>query len=697
MLEVLVTFIDRFKYTIIGTMLLVLSIVIISSHAKIETKIEVFLPGYKPGKPITEIDDPSVQNLVRMSLKFGDKSSVTVIYHSEKSLDNQGALSAMRKLQDKLEKMQYVKSIISVLNYPDSEAYISGDALDIKNLPENMKHFVSKDGKYAMFIVVVEINGAVEPIVRKITNELKGEPVIVLSEASVNNKLFDELKRSMFFYPVIMFVVILLIFSYQTQSLRAAVISLLIPILAAIYTYALYFFFGGVVNVLTAMVMSFLIIIGSAYPLHFYNATFRTENARKYISAPIFLSMLTTAIGFLSFLFVKIPAFREFGILVSVGLLIDFLLTLTIGHEMMAFSKSKTKVSPKTFGIRYFGNKVASTILIIVIIAVITAPFLISKIKVGLTNTDYFSKNSEIVKGYNILETQFGIRDSIYVVLEKKVGVFLPGDNKNINEIIDELSKSSYIANVDFPKNIPITALVFTLRNQPLLKHYIADGRTVRLTVNLTKEGNENLDKVSALINEVVGKYNYDFYIAGSPFVWKAVNDSILISQIQSLVAALVIVFITILIVFKNFGEAIKLMSPVLFATILNFVYMALFKMKLEISTALTSSIIIGLAIDYSIHVGHDYNRTKNIITSVRNVGPAILGNALGIIGGFLTLLFGGELALFKRISVLVSLGIATATLLTLTVLPFMLSYTELRKKIKAIKKDKKSKGGKKQ
>ncbi|MEN6516054.1 MAG: hypothetical protein ABFC87_06530, partial [Fervidobacterium sp.] len=48
-------------------------------------------------------------------------------------------------------------------------------------------------------------------------------------------------------------------------------------------------------------------------------------------------------------------------------------------------------------------------------------------------------------------------------------------------------------------------------------------------------------------------------------------------------------------------------------------------------------------------------------------------GNALGIIGGFMTMLIGGELVLFKRVAILVSLGIATATLLTLTVLPFML------------------------
>lgn len=682
----------KFKYTIISFLLLILSIIIIVNYANIETKIEVFLPRYKPGKPITEIDNPAVKNLVKMSLKFSDMTNISIIYKSNIPLNERGALSKMRLLQSKIEKMENVKTVISILNYPGSELYILNDSIDIANLPEYMKTFVSKDGFYALFIVTVKVNVKVETIesvVRNITKELKNEPVIVLSEASVNNKLFDELKRSMFFYPIVMFIVILLIFTYQTQCIRAAIISLFIPILASLYTYALYFFFGGYVNVLTAMVPSFLIIIGSAYPLHFYNATFRTEDARKQIGTPIFFSMLTTAIGFISFLFVKIPAFREFGVLVSLGLLIDFILTLTTGHELLNLSKFKSKRPPKTFGIRYFGNHVAMFILAIVIIAVAISPFIISKIKVGLTSTDYFSKKSDIVKGYEILEKEFGIRDSIYIVLEKKAGVFLPGDNKIIDKIINELSKSEYISSVDFPRNVPITVLVLASRTQPLLKHYIADGKTIRLTVNLTTPGSENLDKVSEIINNCLKEYNYDFYLAGTPFVWKAVNDSILLSQIQSLIAALSIVFLTILIVFRNFSEALKLVSPVIFATILNFVYMALFKMKLEISTALTSSIIIGLAIDYSIHIGHDYNKTKNIFTSVKNVGPAIIGNALGIIGGFLTLLFGGELALFKRIAILVSLGIATATVLTLTTLPFMLSFGNIREKVKSLRKRK--------
>ena len=673
-------FLDKvyeYKFTIISLLLLILSLLIIVGNAKIETRIETFLPGYTPGKPISEIDNPALQNEMKMSSKFGDLTNVSVIYESPVSLDTPGALSGLKALQEKIEKMENVEMVISVLNYPGTSAHIVNDAIDFENLPSNLKVFVSNDKKYAMLLTVLNTNAQneseVQAAVRKITNNLKNDPVIVISEASVNNMLFDELQRSMFFYPIAMFLVIFIIFYYQTRSAKAALVSLFVPILASLFTLGILSSLNGVLNLLTAMIPSFLIVIGSAYPLHYYNSLFRDDDAKGEIYKPIFLSMLTTAIGFGSFAFVEIPAFREFGIYVSIGLLLDFILTLTVGGELLKQASRKSKNKPRALGIHFIGKKAAWTIVVIIVVALVSSPFLISKIKVGLTSTDYFSKNSDINVGYKLLEEKFELRDSIYIVLEKPVGVFLPGDNANIEKIITELSNSEYITNVDFPTDVPITLLTLAVRNQPLLRNYIADAKTIRLMVNLTKSGSDHLEEITTLIEGVLNDLPYNYFLAGIPFIWKAVNDTILRNQLQSLFAALIIVFITIWIVFRKISEALKLISPVIIATVMNFVYMAIFGIKLEISTAITSGIIIGLAIDYSIHIGHEYDRTKDILLTVKNVGPSISGNALGIIGGFMTMLIGGQLVLFKRVAILVSLGIATATLLTLTVLPLML------------------------
>jgi len=113
-----------------------------------------------------------------------------------------------------------------------------------------------------------------------------------------------------------------------------------------------------------------------------------------------------------------------------------------------------------------------------------------------LTSTDYFSKKSEITKAYKLLEDNFGMKDAIYLVLEKEEGIFLPFDDRNIDEIIAELSQYSEVSSVDFPRNVPITALILASRTQPLLRYYIADAKTIRISINLSPEGADNLERL---------------------------------------------------------------------------------------------------------------------------------------------------------------------------------------------------------
>ena len=89
---------------------------------------------------------------------------------------------------------------------------------------------------------------------------------------------------------------------------------------------------------------------------------------------PYSLSMLTTAVGFGS-LCLLIPAFREFGIYVSVGLFLDFVLTLTVGGELLKQASRKSKNKPRDLGIHFIGKKATWVIIVIIVAALISSPF----------------------------------------------------------------------------------------------------------------------------------------------------------------------------------------------------------------------------------------------------------------------------------------------------------------------------------
>ncbi len=665
-------FLKNFKFTIITLVLILLSIFIILEKASIVTGAEVFLPGYKTGMKFEDIEEPSVKALVEMTSKFGNVDSIIFIVPTKTGkFDKNVDIKRIEEIQSKLEKTGNFVTLISIANHPDGREFL--ESPDTSNIPQSLKSFISQSGKYLTIVGIVKADIERNKFYMHLEKMFSGTDIIYVSEGLSQYLLFKELQKQIYIYPVFMFLVIFALFYLQTQSFRAALLSLFIPLLATIYTYAIYFLTGNAVNTLTAMIPSFLLIIGSAYPLHYYNALHRSSNVRKELLLPILFSMLTTAVGFLSFLFVTIPAFRYLGMYVSLGLFFVFSLTFTLGHELFSHVKNRTLKIPLDFGIRFVGRKGVIVVGIATAVAIVLAIYLIPKLDVGLTSMDYFGEKTYIKRGYKLLEKEFGFNESIYLVLSKEEAIFIPADQSKVHEIIEKISKLNGVSSVDFPTGLPINSLNILSRAQPILRNYVADGRTIRMRIDLSTEGYKQMNKVKEEIEKFVSEYGYKYTVAGAPFVWKAISDSIVKSQLQSLFSALVLVFVMLIVLFRSIKEALVLIIPVLVSTVLNFMNMKLFGMKLEISTAITASIIIGLAIDYSIHLGHDVVKTLSAERSVKNVGPAILGNALGIAGGFSVLLVAGELAMFRRTSTLVILGISTATALTLTVVPYLL------------------------
>jgi hypothetical protein len=121
---------------------------------------------------------------------------------------------------------------------------------------------------------------------------------------------------------------------------------------------------------------------------------------------------------------------------------------------------------------------------------------------------------------------------------------------------------------------------------------------------------------------------------------------------------------------------------PILMVTAFNFLFMGLFKIPLEIGTAIISGILMGLIIDYSIHL-MVYCREdhKSIIQSRKKIGPVILTNSIALSIGFFVMTF-APLRLYTRLSTLLTIGMIGGAFITLTVLPYLYEkFIEKKKK----------------
>ena len=155
----------------------------------------------------------------------------------------------------------------------------------------------------------------------------------------------------------------------------------------------------------------------------------------------------------------------------------------------------------------------------------------------------------------------------------------------------------------------------------------------------------------------------------------------VLQNQIQSVVLAIVAVFVLTSLLFRSFVAGAFCALPIAVATIINFGVMGYFGVTLGVITAMTANIGIGVGIDYAIHFVHRYrllgrqNRDPLEVTQVTMIttGKAIFFNALVVAAGFAVLL-ASHFPLHTNLGTLVALNMGTSFVGAITILPALLN-----------------------
>jgi len=106
---------------------------------------------------------------------------------------------------------------------------------------------------------------------------------------------------------------------------------------------------------------------------------------------------------------------------------------------------------------------------------------------------------------------------------------------------------------------------------------------------------------------------------------------------------------------------------------------MAILGIRLEISTAIVAGILLGMTIDYAIHLINRFIETKDIYKAREEVRPAVLSNTIALAAGFATLVF-APLKLFSGLGLLLAIGMVTGAIVTLTLIPTIISKWKMSK-----------------
>lgn len=551
-----------------------------------------------------------------------------------------------------------------------------------------------------------------------------GRPIV---EGTMANLGPADMKRMV---PVVL-LVIGIVLLVLLRSFRATAATLASVFISTIWAFGMMSFLNVPIYSVSTMMPVMLTAIGVAYGIYFYNHLNRYlfENPGtslhlaltytvKILFTPLSMAAFTTIIGFISLLSSQVYPIKYFGVFTAVGIFSAYLLALVFLPAMaMAFGyrphfrKASVKKTVKVDPFRFLTDKLLSNRWWVygITILILMVSFLgISKVWINSSFLDKFESNSTIVMTDKFVNSKFGGTSTLNVILESEdADAFKNPENLRIMDemqqeteklalvgnsfsLADYLKRMNKVMNEDkdefyvIPENQDMVAqylLLYEMSADPenLIKVINYNYDRTNITFQLKGDDSKTINEALAVIKQFEDKLKnqgISLNYAGSGYKALVFTDLILEGQIMSIAISLVLVLILLTLMFRSIKAGLIGSIPILITAIFSFGVMGLFNIPLSTTTALLSSIAIGIGIDYAIHFIQYYKlnlaggnlKSTAIYNTMNQTGKAILFNAIVVISGFLVLLF----SVFppnRTLGALVSMNMFTSLVGTLTIM----------------------------
>ncbi|NVJ67737.1 MAG: MMPL family transporter [Gammaproteobacteria bacterium] len=456
---------------------------------------------------------------------------------------------------------------------------------------------------------------------------------------------------------------------------------------------------------------------------------------------PCFYTALTTIVAFISLLISGIRPVIDFGWIMTMGIVLGFTLTFIIFPSFIQLMKadkheSGTSITYKiTHWIYNFTINFKPLIFIASLAIVALSAWGISQLKVENSFIDYFKDETEIHQGMKVIDQKLGGTTPLDIIID---GDLTKSDDDFEDEFEDDFGDefadefgseydpgywftASQLAQVekihDFIDGLEVTGKVQSLATTAkvlknmnggampdqvtlslahqkfpdevkaaLLKPYLSeDGNQIRINIRV-EETNKNLKRAELInsireyiINEAQIKPE-NVHFTGMLVLYNNMLESLFESQILTIGAVYIAILLMFLVLFRSLKVAIIATIPNALSAAMVLGIMGLAGIPMDMMTITIAAIVIGIAVDNSIHYVHrfktefatDYDYLATMKRCHASIGKAIYYTGVTVIAGFAILALSDFIPSIY-FGLLTGLAMAVALFLNLTLLPLML------------------------
>ena len=604
---------------------------------------------------------------------------------------------------------------------------------------------VSNDETVTVIIAEIEDDVFSQKFYHEILNMVKqyegpeklyvaGRPIVEGTMAYLGPK---DMKRMV---PIVILVIIFVLIAVL-RSFKSTLFTLLVVLFATVWTFGLMALLKVPIYAVSTMIPVMLIAIGVADGIHLFSHMHLymrqnpgagkkdvVKNMVHEMWKPVVMTSVTTAVGFISLLTSQVYPIKYFGIFTAFGVMMAMVFSLVLlPAGILAFGlpgwkdknreeKDDKKEGSDKFSSQFIRNLLKYKYITIIATALVIAVSIIGIQKVWINSSflDKFEKNSDIVLTDKFINEHFGGTSTLNVIFESKENdtfkkpevlrsvdrlqndvdssLVVVGNSFALTDYLKRMNKVMHADKEEFnriPDSQDLIAqylLLYEMSGDPdnLWKVVDYDYRRANLTFQLKSDNSKALKSAISVIEKYIPQFNkmgITVNYAGSGYKGLVFTDLILQGQIYSLLMSLVIVVVLLALMFKNIMAGLIGSVPIMITAVISFGVMGLLNIPLSTTTALLSSIAIGIGIDYAVHFIERYKiaaseTTDKIAASehaMSHSGRAILFNAVVVIAGFLVLVF----SVFppnRALGALVSMNMFTSFIGTLTIM-FLLLY----------------------
>lgn len=626
---------------------------------------------------------------------------------------------------------------------PDDDAGALAIRDAVLDNPIFNEKLVSQDGTAAaLYIPIVskdESHRVSQEIEAILVRELEGQRYHIaglpVAEDTFGVEMFFQMGLMAPLAMGVIFVLLLLMF----RHVGLVVPPMIIALLSVVWVMGALIGSGFTVHIMSSMIPVFLMPVAVLDSVHvlseFHDQYPRLRDRRRTVVEvmeelyrPMLYTSLTSAAGFASLALAPIPPVRVFGGFVALGIVVAFLLTLTlIPAGIMLTSEAalekrlvrqtderSSRLNRFLASLGRFAFSRPRPVIAVATVLLVLGLIGVGRIVVNDNPVKWFKPGHTIRQADTAMNRLFGgtymadlvvigdredrIKDPEVMGFIRRLQVHLEGHPSvgKTTSIADVVTRVSYVLHdgdsaydvvPDSQEAVGQYLFLYQMSGDPndLDNLVDYDYRQANIWVQLKVGDNQVVDAVAQSVGDFLAQdplpAGIELRWSGLTYINKVWQDLMVVGMRDALLGGGVAVFVLMVLLFRSFWLALISMVPLTFAIVMSYGFVGWIGKDYDMPIAVCSSLALGLSVDFAIHFVQRYRSRWQELGDIDAVNVYMFGeparaisrNAVVIIVGFLPLAL-ATLTPYVTVGLFFAGLMTVSSVTTLVLLPALLA-----------------------